>query len=228
MPSVAFKVAAWFWTENAYVIVDNNQAFKNTLNRLADGTFVSFTQLTHAITTNIRSLKERAKYNDEILEQFEYVSMKRGQGVECILRSTERTGHAIPVCLLDFKKPYCGCEGIYEYQSCPYGKQKNGACRNSAMIKCCAEECYADLDLVFLIDSSGSIGEANFRKQQKFIKALVKNLDIALSQTRVALVKFNTKVQTLLSFSNETSNVIVNEAINEMVFDGGNINKTGW
>jgi len=109
MPSIAFKVAAWFWAKNAYVIVDNNEAFKNNLNRLADGTFISFTQLTHAITTNIKSLKERAKYNDDILEKFEFVSMKRGQGVECILRSTERTGHAIPVCLLDFKKPYCGC-----------------------------------------------------------------------------------------------------------------------
>ncbi len=222
MPSIAFKVAAWFWTENAYVIVDSNEAFKQSLNRLADGTFVSFTQLTHAITTNIRSLKERAKYNDDILEQFEYVSMKRGQGVECILRSTERTGRAIPVCLLDFKRPYCGCEGIYDIQTCPYGKLNNGACRNSAMIKCCYEECFADLDLVFLVDSSGSIGEANFNKQKKFIKALVRDLKISQSQTRVALVKFSTKVEKLIDFSNETSNVILNEAINEMVFNGGN------
>lgn len=221
LPSIAFKIAAWFWTENAYVIVDTNEAYKSSLNRLADGTFLSFTQLTHSITTNIKSLKERAKYNEEILEQFEYVSMKRGQGVECILHSTELIGHAIPVCLIDFKRSYCGCEGVFEYQSCPYGRLKNGQCRNSAMIKCCAEQCYADLDLVILIDSSGSIGAANFKKQKRFIKALVKNFAITASQSRVALVQFNTNVKSVLTLDDETSSVIVNDAIDEMPFTGG-------
>ena len=220
-------MAAWFWTENAYVIVDTNEAFKNGLNRLADGTFISYTTLTHAITINIKSLKERAKYNEDILKQFEYVSMKRGEGVECIFRTTEKTGRAIPICLIDFKKSYCGCEGDnYDPLTCPYGKTKDGRCRNSAMIKCCAEECYSALDLVFLIDSSGSIGDANFEKQKRFVKALIKNLVITKSQSRVAVIQFNTKVHSLLTLNDETSNVIVNDAINDMVFTGGKWLKT--
>jgi len=46
------------------------------------------------------------KYNEEILEKYEYVSMKRDQGIKCILLSTELTGQAILVCLIDFKRPY--------------------------------------------------------------------------------------------------------------------------
>ncbi len=227
MPSIAFKVAAWFWTENAEVIVDTNEAYKSSLNRLADGTFLSFIQLTHSITTSIKNLKERAKYNEDILEKFEYVSMKRGQGVECILHSTELTGQAIPVCLIDFKRPYCGCEGFFEYQSCPYGRSKNGQCRSSAMIKCCVENCYTDIDLVILIDSSGSIGAENFKKQKRFVKALVQNFAISASQSRIALVKFNTKVQSVLTLEDETSNVIVSDAIDEMSFSGGETNTAG-
>jgi len=89
------------------------------------------------------------------------------------------------------------------------------------MIKCCAEQCYADLDLVILIDSSGSIGAANFKKQKRFIKALVKNFAITASQSRVALVQFNTNVKSVLTLDDETSSVIVNDAIDEMPFTGG-------
>ena len=38
-PSVAFKLAAWFWNQNAYVIKSNLTSSKGDLNELADGTF---------------------------------------------------------------------------------------------------------------------------------------------------------------------------------------------
>ncbi len=91
------------------------------------------------------------KYNEEILEKYEYVSMKRDQGIKCILLSTELTGQAILVCLIDFKRPYWVCEDLFEYQSCPYGGSKNEQCRISALIKCYVENCYTDIDTVILI-----------------------------------------------------------------------------
>ena len=39
-PSVAFRTAAWFWKQNAYIIKDTTLAFKSTLNQLADGNFL--------------------------------------------------------------------------------------------------------------------------------------------------------------------------------------------
>ncbi len=49
-----------------------------------------------------------------------------------------------------------------------YVRSTSGSCRNSAVIKCCVEQCYTDLDLVVLIDSSYSINnadKANFEKR---------------------------------------------------------------
>lgn len=102
-PSIAFKVAAWFWRENAYVINSTEKARKSSLNQLADGTFVSFVQLTHSLTNKISSLKERAVLNERILDQFKRGAMKRGHGVTCELKD-KSVGYAVPICLLDFKK----------------------------------------------------------------------------------------------------------------------------
>ena len=78
-PSIAFKVAAWFWRENAYVIKKVGKAEKGNLNELCDGTFINFAHLTHALTSNLNSLKERASINDKVLKELEYTTMKRGQ-----------------------------------------------------------------------------------------------------------------------------------------------------
>ena len=44
-PSVAFKVASWFWKNNAYVIKSADKAKKSNLNELADGTFIKLFNL---------------------------------------------------------------------------------------------------------------------------------------------------------------------------------------
>lgn len=223
-PSVAFKVASWFWKENAFVIKDNSRALKSNLNELADGTFLGFTHLTHALTTNIKSVVERVQINDQILNEFQ-LGLKRGQGVDCTVgsSSSEQTGYAVPICLANFQRPYCGCEGKIYVRSCPYGLLSNGKCRNSAMIKCCVESCYVDLDLVILVDGSGSIGRDNFEKEKQFIKSLVDKLEISEFETRVSIVQFDKNVYNLVDFNNlTTSNVLINDVINSMKFNGGN------
>jgi predicted chitinase len=80
-PSVAFKLAAWFWNENAYIIKTNSTASKGNLNELVDGTFFNFTMIVHALTNDVAKLKERANFNDLVLAELKYPSMKRGQGI---------------------------------------------------------------------------------------------------------------------------------------------------
>ncbi len=100
-----------------------------SLNQLVDGTFHNFTLLTHALTNDLTKLKERAK------------------GIECKISTETEIGYAIPICLTDFKKPYCGCEGVFDMRSCPYGLSGT-KCRSSSLIKCCVEKCNKQLDLV--------------------------------------------------------------------------------
>ncbi len=103
------------------------------MNKLADGTFLNYAQLTYSLTNNLLNLQKRAIINENAIKEMKEIPMKRGQGIECSLKSGEK-GYAVPICLLSFKKSYCGCEGKYEIQSCPYGKTSNGICRNSAII----------------------------------------------------------------------------------------------
>jgi hypothetical protein len=219
-PSIAFKAASWFWRENAYVIRDANPAKKSNLNELADGTYINFVHLTHSLTTNLQSLKERTIINDKIINELRIPTIKRGQGIPC--ESSDKTiGYAVPVCLLDLPKPYCGCEGQYERTSCPHGRLNNGQCRNSATIKCCVEICKTHLDLVILMDSSGSIGATDFKKEQRFVKDLVNNLEIGANQSRVSIINFNSNAQILIDFSSATSKAILNEVVDNIKYRGG-------
>ena len=81
------------------------------MNELADGTFHNFTLLTHGLTNDLTKLKDRANFNDIVLKEMNYPSLKRGRGIECKISTEKEVGYAIPICLADFKKPYCGCEG---------------------------------------------------------------------------------------------------------------------
>jgi len=46
-------------------------------------------------------------------------------------------------------------------------------------------------DVVFVIDSSGSIGSNNFRKVKNFVKNVVGSFDISNNTVRVGLVQFS-------------------------------------
>ena len=48
-------------------------------------------------------------------------------------------------------------------------------------------------DIVFVVDSSGSIGYNNFEKVKVFLQGLVNSLDIGQDLTRVGLLLFNDK-----------------------------------
>ena len=54
-PSNAFKIAAWFWKSNAFVVKSTSISKKESLNNLVDGTFFNFTMLTHSLTNNLQS-----------------------------------------------------------------------------------------------------------------------------------------------------------------------------
>jgi len=204
------------------VIKSNDKARKSSLNELADGTFLGFAQLTYSLSNKIKSLKDRALVNEKILTELRHVSMKRGQGVSCET-SDGQIGYAVPICLIDFKKPYCGCEGKYEVLTCPYGRLANGACRNSAIIKCCVENCYSDMDLVVALDTSGSIGDENWKKARQFVLSLIDKLKIGENATRMAVVEFNNRATVLINLLNGTSADRVKSVVNNFRYTGGKV-----
>jgi len=102
-PSYAFKIAAWFWNENAYIVQSTSLSRKESLNILVDGTFFNFTMLTNSLTNNLQSLKQRAAINDLILNELNYGTLKRGQGISCSAgENKNETGYAVPICLAEY------------------------------------------------------------------------------------------------------------------------------
>ncbi|CAI9741682.1 Hypothetical predicted protein [Octopus vulgaris] len=79
----------------------------------------------------------------------------------------------------------------------------------------------AQIDLVFLIDSSGSVQDLNFRKTKDFLKNIVRNLDIGPDKTRVAVIRFSTNPHVSFSLSAHTTNSAVRKAIDDITYTGG-------
>lgn len=54
------------------------------------------------------------------------------------------------------------------------------------------------LDLIFLIDSSSSVGESNFKSELKFVKKLLSDVTVDYDHTRVAIITFSSTAVSLL------------------------------
>jgi uncharacterized protein YegL len=52
--------------------------------------------------------------------------------------------------------------------------------------------CQRSVDLVFLLDNSGSVGDTNFRKVKDFVKRVIDFLNIGVDGTHVSVVTYDT------------------------------------
>jgi hypothetical protein len=68
--------------------------------------------------------------------------------------------------------------------------------------------CSAALDIFFVIDSSSSVGSANFRTQKNFLVNLTNSLDISSSKVRVGVAQFGYDSRIERSLSGSKSDVV--------------------
>ncbi|XP_060074618.1 uncharacterized protein LOC132554330, partial [Ylistrum balloti] len=88
------------------------------------------------------------------------------------------------------------------------------------------ESCMQTADIVFLADSSGSVGTLNFIKILVFMTSLVDRLDIGPDRVRIGLVTFGlgTQFQFHLDTYNTSSNIT--NAIDQVTYDRGSSTET--
>ncbi|CAI9741735.1 Hypothetical predicted protein [Octopus vulgaris] len=79
----------------------------------------------------------------------------------------------------------------------------------------------AQMDLLFLIDSSGSVGKDNFIKTLEFLNNIVSNLDIGEEETRVAVIRFSHFAIVSFNLGKYSTKTAVTSAINAIYYDGG-------
>lgn len=77
------------------------------------------------------------------------------------------------------------------------------------------------LDVVFVMDESGSIGSTNYEKMKDFVSDLVAGMDVDSGNTRVGLVTFANSVKTTINLNEHTTLASLQSAISALTHGGG-------
>lgn len=90
------------------------------------------------------------------------------------------------------------------------------------------------LDIIFLIDSSSSVGKVNFESELKFVKKLLSDFPVSYEYTRVAIVTFSSQAKIIrhvdqISRASEMNDkcLLLNHQINTIGFSGGGTHTYG-
>ena len=84
------------------------------------------------------------------------------------------------------------------------------------------------IDLVFVLDQSGSVGPRNFQKILSFMKSVLSDLSVAYEHTRVSVVRFGTGVTVDVRMDQNLDKCALFEEIeNKVKYQGGMTNTKG-
>ena len=81
--------------------------------------------------------------------------------------------------------------------------------------------CQTDLDLLFLLDVSSSVGRSNHRLALQFMQAVVNFYDIEANRTRVGVITFSTGANVVFLFGEHLTNQAVHSAIGDVRYSKG-------
>ncbi|XP_022079888.1 integrin alpha-11-like isoform X2 [Acanthaster planci] len=77
------------------------------------------------------------------------------------------------------------------------------------------------IDLVFVLDGSGSVGSANFEKTKSFVSNVVDAFEIGADQTRVGVIKYSSSVTVEFHLITYSSKALLKQAIGNIQYIGG-------
>ncbi|CAH1784805.1 unnamed protein product, partial [Owenia fusiformis] len=81
--------------------------------------------------------------------------------------------------------------------------------------------CRGTSDVVFVIDSSGSVGEENYKFIRDFIVNIAFTLDISSNQTRVAAIIFHNEAEVIFHLNRYTNREDVISALRNLPYNAG-------
>ena len=85
-------------------------------------------------------------------------------------------------------------------------------------------DCNNSLDLVFILDSSGSVGDTSFNNMKHFVAEIVSNFMIQANSTRVGVIQFSDTPKIEIVLGSIDSINILKRAINNIVYIGSQTN----
>ncbi|KAI8499218.1 biological adhesion [Branchiostoma belcheri] len=82
-------------------------------------------------------------------------------------------------------------------------------------------DCNVPVDLVFVVDGSGSVGATEFEKVKTFMKNVVSQFPISATDTKVGVIQYSSTVQEEFSLNAHYTKAAVLNAIDNIVYMGG-------
>ncbi|CBY22190.1 unnamed protein product [Oikopleura dioica] len=77
-----------------------------------------------------------------------------------------------------------------------------------------------EVDMIFLLDSSGSVGKPNFQVMKSWMRRLISGLNIAPGRTQVSVYLYNNIFRTIFNLNEHQNAYDMITAINKMVYSG--------
>ncbi|XP_066271751.1 cartilage matrix protein-like [Branchiostoma lanceolatum] len=81
--------------------------------------------------------------------------------------------------------------------------------------------CRNPLDIIFLLDGSGSVGATNFEKVKQFTKKAISGFDIGASATQVGVIQYSTRVRQEFSMNSFLTKETLSTAIDDVQYMRG-------
>jgi len=84
------------------------------------------------------------------------------------------------------------------------------------------------VDIIFVLDASGSVGRQNFDLMKSYVSGLVGKLDVQSGRTRVGLVVYSSRIRTSFHLNTHIMSLVsILYAISGLIYTGGGTNTAG-
>jgi len=114
---------------------------------------------------------------------------------------------------------------IEEFNSATNHYTPSCLCTPGWMGEICSHKCASKpTDLMFLLDSSSSEGDANFHKQVAFVSNVADSLEVAPDKIQIGLATFSTMVSTVIPLNMYNNNADLRAAIGKTPYIPGMTN----
>ena len=80
--------------------------------------------------------------------------------------------------------------------------------------------CSANMDIAFLIDASGSVGDANFNKEKQFVEIILRKLNMKHLWTRAAVIVYGDLAHVAMKFGQCLTSKDFNEVLDRIHYVG--------
>lgn len=87
--------------------------------------------------------------------------------------------------------------------------------------------CQSNKDIVFVVDASASVGEANFHLMLAYVTSIIKDLTVYGQEHHFALITYSTEVKTIFSLNRYSTLQQILEAVQTTTYTSGSTNTAG-